>query len=203
MSRLALAFALAVLLCACGDSTTQDTDDSSGSTTEAITGGPVCGDGHVDPGEECDGGDNCDAWCLPAAYIFALPVHPSDMSTVVSAGLQCTSYAKNTGPYREYLPYLGEDPGAMMKPLAPPQGYSQMCEVSIATPSKASALADIPQLQVDDLCEATSDLSQYSDIWVDTCAAGTGKVRDKNGVKDIDCTTPDYQAVLLCVGQPL
>lgn len=90
-----------------------------------------------------------------------------------------------------------------MKPLSSPQGYSQMCDVNVATPSKASTLADIELLQIGDLCEATSDLSQYSDIWVDTCAAGKGKVRDKNGEKELDCTTPGYQAVLLCVAQPL
>lgn len=194
------AFALAMLLVACGDSATQDTDDSSGSTSEPITGGPVCGDGHVDPGEECDGGDNCDAWCLPAAYIFALPVHPADMSTNVSAGLQCASYAKAIKSPRTYLPHLGPDPTAEMKPLAQPQGYSQLCELLVAIPSKAKTLSDVALLQIGDLCD---DVSQYSDIWVDTCAAGKGKVRDKNGEKELDCTTPGYQAVLLCVAQPL
>jgi cysteine-rich repeat protein len=24
---------------------------------------PYCGDGHIDPGEECDGGENCDVYC--------------------------------------------------------------------------------------------------------------------------------------------
>lgn len=197
------AFFFAVLLAACGDSAMQDTDDSSGSTTEPITGGPVCGDGHVDPGEECDGGDNCDVWCLPEAYIFALPVHPADMSTNVSAGLQCASYAKAIKSARAYLPHLGPDPTAEMEPLAPPQGYSQICEGLVASPSKAATLGDISTLELPDLCLAGADLSQYSDIWVDTCAAGKGKVRDKNGVKELDCTTPGYQAILLCVAQPL
>src|SRR5947208_1424650 len=63
---LVLLFGSLIVGCTVGDPGTGGDDD---------TGGPNCGNGVVDPGEQCDGGANCTADCK-------IPVVPKLMVTV-------------------------------------------------------------------------------------------------------------------------
>ncbi|HEY8377947.1 MAG TPA: DUF1554 domain-containing protein [Nannocystis sp.] len=105
---------------------TSGTTEPETTTLETTGGRPFCGDGVVDPGEQCDDGnlvdgDGCDSCILKFLHVFVTSAtYPGDLGGLEGADKLCNLHAKNAGlagAYRAWLAtFAGDEPKLRFKP---------------------------------------------------------------------------------------